>query len=278
MLRALAELIAVLERAGVKQVAVAGPPAWALLHRGSRSFRSIGFLELAVPRRHAIRCVEALASHGWFPSPGSELHKDFPFDDAPAIWLQRRTEEKSPAEALKLSWRLFPAPPRFAAAWEWLPSTEIAGPHGGPFSVVPREALLAAALAENREGEDLDWRLDALPLLREGGIDWDMVKEWIRFAPGARANLISLARQADVSVPEAMRRESASIPLRSQWEMVRGEYRRRAASRREPVSTRGFIGYLCNRWQAPLWQVPFRSLFYTVRHTFFCSAEDGRGK
>jgi len=266
----LRQLIDSLARAGITQLGVAGPAAWALIHQNSKSFRPVGVLELWVPREEAARTVQALESLGWLPAPGCELPEPDGFDYAAGMWFRSEA-----GEALKLSWRLFPAPPEFAAEWEALPQLETVEFQGAELRILAKEALLASALSADRVGDDFDWRCDASLLLREGEIDWSLVEKWIRFSPDAKNKVCILARDTDVQIPEHVLREPKQTRARSQWAAIWADYRRCAWCEREPRSLSGFLDYLCVRWRAPVWQLPFLGLFYVLRYTFSDRARSG---
>jgi hypothetical protein len=254
MLRSLAESIASLQGQGMSEVAVAGPPAWAFLHR---SFRPITYLELVVPRARALQCVSIHAQAGWMALPQSASPEGDALDYVQGIWLQRESGER-----LRLNWRLFPAPPEFAADWESLPHGETVEFQGVSFALLPREVMFACALTCERLADDLDWRCDAVMMLRGSKIDWRAVRRYIRFAPEARIRL------AGLPVPSGALTEPELSRLRAQWEIVWAEYRLLTWKRRESRSLRGFLRFLCERWQARAWQLPFFGLFYMLRYTF----------
>lgn len=254
MLRSLAELVTSLRRQGVDEVVVAGPPAWSFLHQ---RFRPITYLELVVPRALALQSVSILAQAGWTPLPQSSSPDGDALDYVQGIWLQRESGER-----LRLNWRLFSAPPEFTAEWELLPPGERAEFQGVRLTLLPRDVMFACALAGERGADDLDWRCDMAMLLRGPKIDWRAVRGYIRFAPEARIRLTGL------SVPSSAQKEPELSRLRAQWEIVWGEYRLITWKRREARSFRGFLRFLCDRWQARAWQLPFFGLFYMMRYTF----------
>lgn len=268
LLSRLRQLIDSLSRAGIKELAVAGPPAWALLHQNSKSFRPIGFLELSLPREEIAQTVQALAALGWLPAPGSELPEPEGFDYVAEMWFRHEGRE-----ALKLTWRLFPAPPEFATEWEAVPHIQSAEFQGMALKVIGKEALLASALAKSED--DFDWRCDASLLLHNSQIDWASVKRWIRFSPDARRKLRTLALGTGVTIPADLQHEPKSSRVRSQWDVIWADYRRCAWREREPRSARGFLDYLCMRWQARAWQLPFFGLFYIVRYSLSDRAGSG---
>jgi hypothetical protein len=258
LLRPLAELTGALQQCGVQPLFVAGPPAMALMHQESKSFRPIGYLELVVARAHILQAAKSLAVMGWILAPGSEVPVEEAFDYASSVWFRRES-----GEALKLAWRLFPAPPEFAVEWESLPAGQ-----PGTLPLVPKEALLASALLGSLDGGDLDWRCDAILLLRQGGIDWRLIRKWTRFSPDARKRLRILAQETGLQIPSGALRDTETLRWRAQWEIVWGDYRRRIWIRRESGSVGSFLLFLRERWQAPLWQVPFLSVFYVLRYSF----------
>jgi hypothetical protein len=261
ILRSFVDLVASLARAGVRQPAIAGPPAWALLHQGEKSFRPISFLELLVSREQALPTAGALVALGWAPAHGQPLPRPVDFDYIEGIWFRNQA-----GEGLKLTWRLFPAPPERTAEWETLPPFETVEFQGATLFLPSGDVMLASALAGERDGDHLHWRCDSALLLSGNNIDWARVRKWIQFLPAARPRLLELARETGAAIPSNLRRRPARLWF--QWDLVWGDYRRRAWIRREPLSLRTFFRYLCERWQTPAWKAPFLGLYYLVRYTF----------
>jgi len=261
MMRSVVEAVSSLVRAGIPKPVIAGPAAWALQQQRGQSFRPIFFLELLVSREHVLTAAGALSQLGWVPAPGQVLPREADFDYMEGVWL------RNPAgEGLKLTWRLFPAPPERAAEWEGVTPLEEADFQGVRLWLPSRQAMLADALAGSRDGDLLDWRCDAACLLNSGVINWDRLKRWIQFSPAARIKLQQLGRETDVAIPLDLRRRPARVWF--QYDLVRSDYRRHASANREEPSVAGLLRYLCERWQTPVWQMPFRGLFYLIRYTF----------
>jgi hypothetical protein len=167
-------------------------------------------------------------------------------------------------------WRLFPAPPELAAEWEALPLMETFDVQGTPVRVPSKEAMLAYAVAGGRDGDRVEWRCDAIPLLRECAVhasrmNWSQVRRWIRFSPEARKKLRALSREGGVSVPDL--REYGPAWLRSKWDVLWAHYCRRAEGLREARSAAGFTRFLCDRWRVPAWKLPILGLLYLLRPT-----------
>lgn len=290
ILRSLAYLLASLAGAGIRETAIAGPAAWALLHQGEKSFRPVFFLELLISREQVLPAADVLFALGWTLAPRQAVPRPEEFDYFEGIWFRNPAQDpltagpcsrsKAPltavvpprpgvavsGEALKLTWRLFPAPPERAAEWESLPPLKTVEFQGAAVRLPPRDVMLACALAGWRDGDHLDWRCDAVLLLSDGAVDWDRVRKWIQFSPVARIRLLELARETGAPIPFGLRRRPARLWF--QWDLVRGDYLRRASIRGERRSLGGFIRYLCERWQTPAWQAPFLALFYLARYTF----------
>ena len=255
MLRLLAEAVASLKLHGVPAVVVGGPPAWAVIHQSARSFRSVTYLEVLVPRAKAMQAVAVLSKSGWTPLPNSISPEGDALDYVQGIWLNR-----SSGERLKLNWRLFPAPPEFTAEWESL--------QPGEETRLSDTVMFACALAGERAPDDLNWLFDAAILLRGAKIDWRAVGKCIRFAPEARAKLAELARVTGLPVPSKLQQEPEWGPVREQWDFVWREYNVLTWTHRQSPSFRGFLQFLCQRWQSPALLLPFFGLFYLMRYAF----------
>jgi hypothetical protein len=117
-------------------------------------------------------------------------------------------------------------------------------------------------------GDDPDWRFDGAMLLRGPAMDWSAVGRSIRFAPEARRKLATLARETGLRVPRSVLKDPEANRLRAQWDFLMRDYRLATRSGRQTSSLRGFLGFLCDRWQARAWQLPFFGLFYMMRYTF----------
>lgn len=262
MLRSLAELMTSLARAGFTEPVIAGPAAWAMRYQTEKSFRPIFFLELLIPRDKLPGTAAALLERDWKLAPGQALPRTEEFDYAEGIWFRNRG-----GEGLRLTWRLFPAPPDRTGEWEMLPPGEPIEVHGVVCHLPSRDVMLAAALVGYRDGDHWDWRCDAALLLNNRAIDWAGVRKWIQFVPAARIRLLELARETEAAIPFSLRRRP--VRLWFQWDLVWGDYGRRTWSRGESRTLPGFFRYLCDRWQTPAWQVPFLGLFYLARYTFY---------
>jgi Uncharacterised nucleotidyltransferase len=260
MLRSFVDVLGSLERAGVKQAAAGGPVAWALMHQRWNSFRPVDFLELVVPRDQALRAANELGRLGWRSAPGSATPKVELLDHVAGLWFCRQE-----GETLKLMWRLFPAPPELAAEWEALPPMEMFDVQGTPVRVPSKEAMLAYAIAGGRHWDRLEWRCDAIPLLRTSHINWSLVRKWIRFSPQARKMLRALAHETGLSVPGLA--EYGPKRLRSKWDILWTHYCRHAGGSREVRSVTGFGRFLCERWRVPAWKLPVLGLSYLLRRS-----------
>ncbi len=258
-LRALCELVTALRVGGV-DVSVAGPAAWAILRQAKKSFRPVSFPELLVAREKALQALHILAGSGWVPLPDSVSPEGEALDYVQGIWLQKPSGERC-----KLNWRLFPAPPEFAAEWEELPACETVAVQGVTLVLPRKDVLFATALTGDRSEDDPDWRCDAAFLLREYRVGWSGVVRYLRFVPDARMRLADLARETGQYIPVSVLREPEISPLRAHWEVLWRDYRFLIWRHREPHSVRGFLRYLCLRWQAPAWRLPFLGFFYTMR-------------
>lgn len=265
LLRSLTGLLASLTRAGVREPAIAGPAAWALLYQSEKSFRPVFFFELLIRREEALRTAGALIALGWNLAPSQVLPRPEEFDYTEAIWFRNEA-----GEGLRLTWRLFPAPGDRAAEWEILPPLETIEFQNTTIPVPSRDVMLACALAGRRDGDHLDWRCDAITVLRGGAVDWTRVSQCIQFSPAARTRLLQLARETAAPIPPGLRRRPPRLWF--QWNLVQADYRRDRSLRGEPASLRGFFRFLCERWQTPAWQAPFLGLFYLLRYAFSESA------
>jgi hypothetical protein len=177
------------------------------------------------------------------------------------IWFRPQA-----GEGLRLTWRLFPAPPERAVEWESPSPLETVEFQGTALFVPSKDVMLACALAGRREGDPLDWRCDAALLIRGNRIDWGRIRELVQFSSDARMRLAQLARESDAAIPAGLRRRPARVWFH--WDLVWCDYRRHVGTRGDARSIRGFYRYLCQRWQTPAWQAPFLGLFYLLRYTF----------
>jgi hypothetical protein len=254
-------VIAALGRAGIPAPAVIGPAASALRDGGGMSVRQISFLELLIPRGQALPAAEALAALGWTLAPGQSLPRLVEFDHIEGIWFRNGA-----GEGLRLAWRLFPAPPEYAAEWESLPPFEAVEFQAATLLVPSRDVMLAYTLVSESAADHFDWRCDAGLLLDGGAIDWTRVGKWIQFSPAARMRLLQLADKTGAAVPSSLRRRPARLWF--QWNLVWADYERHVRTRGETRSSKAFFRYLCERWQVSAWQMPFFGLFYLLRYTF----------
>src|SRR5581483_2788178 len=102
------ELLRVLDEAGVRPAAIAGPLAWSL--RAAPAIRPIPFVTLLVTRPHVQKAFAALAGRGC--EPDSDLPKLEVMDWSDHISFSLETLK------VRLSWRLIATAPENAAACE----------------------------------------------------------------------------------------------------------------------------------------------------------------
>ncbi len=260
LLRTFVELLTALERAGVTGVAAGGPVAWALWYQNAGSFRPIHYLAMIVSRAAAVAAAQVFYDLGWVPAPGSAVAGTEYLDYVPAVWLRGPQ-----GEGLKLSWRLFPAPPELAGTWEILPPMERVSLQCASVAVPPPVVMLAGALSGVADDGQVDWRCDALLILRAGNTpDWELVRKWLRFAPRAHGRSGELSRISGMSLPAL--KAHGPVRIVSQWEFLWSNYCDwRAVSGTRP-SPAGFIRFLSERWQVPVWKLPFAGMGYALRY------------
>jgi len=248
-LRALAQRAAALREAGVGRVVVAGPAAFALRPGADGALRPVGAPELLVARRNAPRAVAALAGQGLRPLPGEPSpDPDGRVQDARCgVWLGDGKDG-----LCRVLWRLLPASPERAREREALPALARTRLFGVEVELLPDEELLLLALAGPRDASDLDWRCDALELLRTGALDWRRLRRRLRHEPRARERLRELRAVWGAELPARAAREPRPGRLRRRLAKIVSDYRWRAWERRRPRSLPGLLRYLAGRWWGAL--------------------------
>jgi hypothetical protein len=231
-LRQLAAILEALREAGMGCVVVTGSVAWMFLHRPG--VRRIESLELLIRRDQLACAAAALQRLQWKLS--SELPAGEELDRTEGVWLERD------ANRLKLSWRPLPWSPEIAADRENLRTGEPVSIFEQDALLPEAEAMLLYALAGDRDPAGLDWRCDALCLLRSRRIDWGRMRDLLLDLPQALPRLRQLQQDWGIAIPENVFRP------RGRWEQIWSDYRWRAWEQRRQRSPAGFAGYLCDRW------------------------------
>jgi hypothetical protein len=113
-----------------------------------RGARPVESFELLIPRELLDCTAHALAAAGWSPGPD--------------LWFHRGEEH------LKLNWRVAPVSAEIAADPVEFPRLASAGIQGSKIEILANEEMLLHALAGHRDSSEVDWRCDALQLLRGG--------------------------------------------------------------------------------------------------------------
>ncbi len=123
---------------------------------------------------------------------------------------------------------------------------------GRNIRVVNRESLLCEALAGADDRGGLPWWCDARLLLREGAVEWRVVRARLRAHPSeSHVRLRMLSRQpAALDIPRRMRMRPSRI--QTAFEIIEDDY---AASQAD-----SFTGFLCARWRVRPWQLPWAIL------------------
>lgn len=231
-LRELAAILQALRESAIERVTLTGSVAWMFLHRPA--IRPAESLEVLIRRDQLVRGAAALERLHWKPS--RELPAADELDRTEGMWFGRG------ADRLKLSWRLLPWSPEIAADHEKFPTGEAVRIFEHRAFLPEPEALLLQALAADRDPAELDWRLDALPLLRSRRIDWERIGDWLPDVPYASPRIGELQRDWGIAIPEKMFR------ARGRFKKIWSDYRWRAWEQRRERSIAGFAAYLCDRW------------------------------
>ena len=214
-LRELDEVVGALHLAAIGPVVLGGSAAWMVLHRPA--LRSIDSLEAGVPPDQFPQAAAILRNTGW--AVGNEEQ-----DGADGIWFDRGTT------LLKLR-------PRSGLASR-LESVRI---RQEVASLPPPEDLLLDALGRYCDRGEVDWRSDALQLIRSRRVNWRRMRGFLRGMPAGLARLYELREQWSAAIPVSVFRAPSA------WEVQWRRYRDRASREWRSRSAAGFAAYLL-RW------------------------------
>lgn len=231
-LREIEVMLKALDEAGIRRVALTGSAAWAFFHRPA--LRPIESIELLIRRDQLARAARVLERLRW--TPARQLPVRDELDRTESVWFDRD------ADRLKLSWRLLPWSPEIAADYENLPKIERVRVFDQDAFLLESEAMLVAALAGYRAPVELDWRCDAVRLLRSRRIDWRRMRGMLLDQPQALPRMRELQQDWGIAVPDGVFRG------RGRGLEIWSDYRWRAWEQRRARSLGGFAAYLCDRW------------------------------
>jgi hypothetical protein len=150
---------------------------------------------------------------------------------------------------LKLSWRLLPGTPEMAAACEKLPTLGSTQIGQETVALLAPEEMLLQALSGYRDPSEVDWKCDALQLLKSRPVNWRRMRAQLHDSPQAMQRIRELQEHWGIAIPAGVFRS----PTR--WEAIRRDYEWHVWHDRRERSRVGFAAYLCERW----WKVFVRS-------------------
>ena len=230
-LRQLDHVVRDLREAGIGLIVVSGSAAWMFLYRPA--LRPIESLELVIRREHVAKAADALMTVGW--TPAREIATGEDMDRIEGVWFDRGPDR------LKLGWRIVPASPEIAAERENLPRLQSVQICDESASLLAPEEMLLHALAGYRDPCEIDWRSDALQLLKSRRVNWRRMRGLLRDEPLALSRARELHEQWGAAIPAGVFRAPA------RWETLCRDYRKRAWQQRRPCSLAGFAVYLGRR-------------------------------
>jgi hypothetical protein len=248
-LRDACDVLSRLQAAGVRQPAVVGPLAWALLTNPPAVRAIPNNLMFLVSRADVGKAYQALLGAGWQP------YSDAPFGD----WLDWSGHVSFARDDLQLHlcWRVLITKPEDAIECEraFLARLQEIEWNRTPLLTTAPEATLLHILQGSPESGSLPWQADVL-LTGTPRTNWTRFRKLaLRFSPAALERLAELHRWNPLLAPPLTpdRRSLLRRKLRLFW----SEYRAASYSRREPPGWLGFLQFLQARWNAPsMWQMP----------------------
>lgn len=236
-LREIGGVIRRLRQAGVSSVVLSGSAAWSFIYRPA--VRPIESIELLIRREQLAEAAGALRTLGW--AAAAAVPSDGELDRVECIWFDHGTDR------LKLSWRLLPVAPEVAADYEKLSRLRQATVHEEIAGLLPPEEMLLYALAGYRDPIEVDWRCDALQIVRSGQVGWPRMRRLLRDQPQAIVRVKELRDEWGASIPAGFFREPTRL------ERISREYRWHVWQQRRARSFSGFVRYLCLRsWRVML--------------------------
>jgi len=238
-LRKASRLLGVLEAAGIRPVAVAGPLAWSL--SAAPAIRTIPYLTFLVPRHHASRAFEELVRLGGQPESPVPVRELMDWNDHVSFWHEDLW--------VKVYWRVFSVPQEEAAECESAVFSSLRPVRWNGATVLSTspEVSLLQMLLESRERDPFPWEAD-LALMDPSSIGWSRVQHLaLRFCPAALDRLEEVRRAGLWGVPDFHPPDATAISYRAAvaWRQYRSQC---YWQKREP-SRHDFARFLARRWK-----------------------------
>ena len=257
-LREACEVMSVFEAAGVRKPAVVGPLAWALQTKPPAVRAIPQNLMFLVSREDVAKAYQALLGAGWQPYSGP------PSGD----WLDWSGYVSFGRDNLHLHlyWRVLATKPEDALECEraFCAGLQTIEWNRTPLAITSPEATLLHILEDSAESRSLPWQADVL-LTATPGMNWTSFRKLaLRFAPSALERLSELHRWNPALTP-LLRADDASL-LRKKLRQLWSEYRAASYARRELPRWPGFLQYLRERWNVPMWRMPWAGARRALRY------------